>query len=127
MNKVTDKYRKTRQYDLAYYLMIGAAARGQVIYYTELAPLVGLPKQGQHMGSEIGHLLGEISEDEHRAGRPMLSSIVIGASKKPGSGYYQLARDLGKLRGTGTAEESAFWESEKAAVYKYWGARLGGD
>lgn len=124
MNIVSDKYRNTRRYDLAYNLMIGAAARGQVIYYTELAPLVGLQKTGNLMGAEIGHLLGEISEDEHRAGRPLLSSIVVNSTGKPGPGYYRCARDVGRLRGTDTAEERAFWKSEKEAVCEYWGAHL---
>lgn len=31
------------------------------------------------MGRELGHLLGDISEDEHLAVRPMLSAIAIGS------------------------------------------------
>jgi hypothetical protein len=29
------------------------------------------------MAREVGEVLGEIFEDEHRAGRPMLSAVVV--------------------------------------------------
>ncbi len=115
-------YRNTREYDLAYNLIIGAAARRQIIRYTELAPLVGLKRSGNHMGNEIGRLLREICENEHRAGRPLLSSIVVNSSGKPGPGYFEYARSLGKLPADG--DEKEFWESEKEAVHTCWSASL---
>lgn len=70
------------------------------------------------MGAETGHILGEISEDEVLAGRPMLGAAAVGVSGKPGPGFYGLAKDLDRL-GKGQGEE-AFWSQELEAVYGAW-------
>jgi hypothetical protein len=77
---VTDKYRGTGKYFLVFNdLGLAAKYRGTVTYQ-ELADLVGLPIVGAHMGTEVGHVLGEISEDQHKLGRPMLSAVAVGVS-----------------------------------------------
>jgi hypothetical protein len=81
---------------------------------------MGLPLVGAYMGSETGHLLGEISEDEHVRGRPMLSAIAVGVSGLPGPGFFSFARDLGKLAEDSEEARRLFWEAEKAAVYETW-------
>ena len=88
--------------------------------YQELADLVGLPLQGNYMGKELGHYTGEISREESEHGRPMLSAIVVGSSGKPGGGFFGLAKELGKLTSDDPAEQNAFWEAEKRAVYETW-------
>lgn len=52
---------------------------------------MGLPVTGNLMGTETGRILGEISEGEVLAKPPMLSSVAVGVSGRPGSGYYALA------------------------------------
>ena len=79
---------------------------------------MGLPQSGSHMGKEVGWILGEISEDEVRAGRPMLSSVAVGVSGKAGPGFFGLARDLGRL--DQNQAESAFWKEELLAAYSAW-------
>ena len=80
--------------------------------------LMGLPVSGSYMGSATGQILGEISEDEVRAGRPMLSAVAVGVSGKPGPGFYTLAHQLGFLA---TADEDLeFWNRERDAVYRAW-------
>jgi len=39
--------------------------------------IMGLPSSGSHMGSEIGRIRGETSDDEVVAGHPMLSFVVV--------------------------------------------------
>ena len=74
--------------------------------------------KGLHMSREIGWILGEIAEDEVKAGRPMLSAVAVSVKGKPGPGFFDLARQLGKL---GEAkDEQAFWRSERAAAYAAW-------
>jgi len=47
------------------------------------------------MLSTVGRLLGEISEDEHDAGHPLLSAIVVDKnSSLAGPGFFKLVRDL---------------------------------
>jgi hypothetical protein len=72
------------------------------------------------MAQETGHILGEISEDELKHERPMLSALVVGTSGLPGPGFFKLARQLGKLQDDSKEAERSFWEEEKAAVYSTW-------
>ena len=91
--------------------------------YQQLAVVLGLPTRGEHLARDIGHLLGEISEDEAVRGCPMLSALVVGASGRPGSGFFTLARKLGRLPGSEDDEE-AFLHRERRAVYETWQRRL---
>ena len=115
-----DKYRGTREYFLATCELIGAARARTVVGYKQIAQLTGLPLSGNYMAKEMGQLLGEIAEDEVNRGRPMLSAVAVGVSGKPGSGFYALARLLGRPRDDSGASEEAFWETEKEAVYATW-------
>jgi hypothetical protein len=86
---------------------------------------MNLPETGQHMAAETGHLLGEISEDEHNQSRPMLSAVAIQKTGKekglPGAGFFTLACQLHKLEENATAEQKkVFWENELNQVYEKW-------
>ena len=120
MPVVADKYRGSKAYHLVYSDLIHAAQHRGVIGYGEIARIMGLPPSGSHMAKESGQLLGEIAEDEHINGRPMLSAIVVDKKGKAGSGFFSLARRLGKLQSSAPEDEAAFWEREKAAAYAAW-------
>ena len=115
MPVVSDKYRGTTKYFHVLAKLVRAAQYRGLTTYQDIALLMGLPQSGSHMGKEIGLILGEISEDEVRAGRPMLSSVAVGVNGKAGSGFFGLAHDLGRL--DQNQDESAFWQEEKLAVY----------
>ena len=118
MKHVKDKYRgKTVYFHVLAELVRGAQYRGSTTYQ-DIAVIMGLPASGSHMGKETGHILGEISEDEVAAGRPMLSSVAVGINGKPGSGFFGLARDLGLLQ-TGE-DETGFWQRQREAAYQAW-------
>jgi len=124
MSIVADKYRGTKEYHIVFSeLSIAARYRG-IVTYQEIARIIGLPITGSHMGKEIGLMLGAISEDEANNGRPMLSAIAVSARGMPGSGFFALARDLGKLKGMSNQGMKRFWEEEKAAVYETWKVEL---
>jgi hypothetical protein len=120
MTVVEDKYRGTKEYSMIYSELINAAKYRGTVTYQEIAKIIGLPLTGNYMGSEIGSLVGEISEDEFNAGRPMLSAIVVNTTGKPGPGFFGLARKLTKLHSASREEEVKFWEREKKAVYDQW-------
>ena len=124
MAVVKDRYRGSKDYLLVYGELIVAARHRGTVIYQEIAEIMGLPLTGSYMGAEVGWVLGEISEDEHRQGRPMLSAIAVGSSGLPGSGFYGLARELGKLEDDTNEGERHFWVEEKAAVYDTWKKRL---
>jgi len=121
MSTVPDKYRGSKDYHLVYCELIGAAQYRGLTTYQAIAQIVGLPLKGNDMAAETGRVVGEISEDEFRQGRPMLSALVVGASGLPGKGFFDLAEDLGKLPAGSTEEEQRlFWEEERDAVYHFW-------
>jgi hypothetical protein len=115
---VRDKYRGTTTYVHVVGELVRAAQYRGFTTYQDLALIMGLPVRGSHMGAETGQILGEICEDEVIAGRPMLSAVAVGVSGKPGPGFYELARQLGRLKSTG--DDLAFWRSELEASYEAW-------
>jgi hypothetical protein len=121
MGIVASKYRGKKEYLLVYAELILAAKYRGIIQYQEIAQILGLPKSGNYMGSMIGYILGEISDDEVANGRPMLSAIAVGVKGLPGEGFYALARQLGRLKDD---NNQAFWEKERQNVYKTWGIEL---
>ncbi len=126
MPVVTDKYRGTTTYQQVYAELITAARFRGTVTYQELAQIMGIALIGAHMGQVTGHILGEISEDEHARGRPMLSAVAVGVSGTPGSGFFDLARQLGKLQEESAQAQRAFWEGERDAVFATWRRKLSG-
>lgn len=124
MTVVPDRYRGSTTYHLVYAELISAARYRGTVTYQEIAQIMGLPLVGSHMGKETGHILGEISEDEHSNTRPMLSAVAVGISGSPGSGFFALARELGKLTDESRDSERSFWESERDACYQTWQRHL---
>jgi hypothetical protein len=120
MNNVTSKYRGTGEYFLVFNELVRAARYRGTVTYQEVAELIGLPIVGSYMGKEVGHVLGEISEDQHQCGRPMLSAIAVGVDGLPGEGFFKLAITLGKFTGHGDTEQRRFWDRERSAVYELW-------
>jgi hypothetical protein len=118
MSAVKDKYRGTTTYVHVLAELVRAAQYRGLTTYQDIAVIMGLPLKGSHMGAEAGHILGEISEDEVRTGRPMLSAVAVGVGGKPGPGFYDLARTL--RRQSAHLDDAAFWEQERAAVYGAW-------
>ena len=111
-------YRGTTAYARVFAeLRLAAEYRG-VTTYQDLAAIMGLPQRGAYMGAETGHILGAISEDEVNAGRPMLSAVAVSIKGMPGPGFFDWARTLGRL--PAGADERAFWEKERDAVYEAW-------
>lgn len=124
MPTVQAKYRGTREYHLVFCRLITAARYRGTCRYQQLAPILGLPLQGNYLGREIGKILGEISEDEALVGRPVLSAVAVNSNGQPGEGFFSLARMLGKLTTTDESGDQDFWQAEKEAIYQVWGEDL---
>ena len=118
MNIIKNKYRGKKEYFLVKADLIRAAEYRGITTYQDVAVIMGLPITGQHMGTETGYMLGEISEDEIAFGRPMLSSVAVSNKGKPGGGYFDLAKQLG--RQSGGQSDHTFWKQELEQVYKVW-------
>jgi hypothetical protein len=122
---VSNKYRGTTTYHKVFCRLIQVALAGQPIFYEDMADIMNLPPTGQYMATETGHMLGEISEDEHNQGRHMLSAVVVQKTGKekgiPGKGFFTLAVDLRKLGANATDQEKRqFWKNELNQVHAQW-------
>lgn len=121
MPKMNGTYRGSQEYHLVFSALINAAQYRGTVTYSEIAELMGLPSRGGYMSGETGHVLGDISEDEHEQGRPMLSAIAVTVNGQPGAGFFALAMQLNRLHQEASEEERLrFWEVEKAAIYAMW-------
>jgi len=79
-----------------YERLIEVARCGELITYSEIAPLADLNLESAGDRKKISDILGEISTYEHKNNRPMLSAIVVLKDVGyPGEGFFTLARDLG--------------------------------
>jgi hypothetical protein len=117
---ITSKYRGSTKYMLVYAALINAAHTHTTVSYKEVAALLGIHQAGNHMAREVGAVLGEISEEEHRHDRPLLSAIAINAEGRPSDGLFGWAAELGRLENDSPAGKRQFWEAEKQAVYTTW-------
>lgn len=121
MPKVSNKYRGRCEYGLAYSALIGVAHSRGMLTYEGIAHLTGLPERGNTMAKLVGHLVGEISEDEVKHGRPMLSALAVQKNTgEPGDGFFILAAKLKQFKGKSEAEKKSFLAKEKRKLYEIW-------
>ncbi len=111
-----------KAYARVYSLLVRSAERRQTVTYGDVAALMGLPPSGQHMARETGRMLGAITHRERGCGRPMLTAVVVSAGdKRPGPGFYGLARQVGGLDIAATKDdEQRFWKEELERVFDEW-------
>ena len=100
-------------------LQARARERG-MITYSELSrqlQSIVLPYDDPAMAA----MLDEISTDEFKAGRGMLSVVVVHkyGDMEPGVGFFKLADSLGR----NVADKTTFWVNELHTVHGYWSNR----
>jgi len=101
-------------------VLAGVARARQVIAYSDLAarinPISFLPTD-----QRLFFLLREISAEEHRAGRGMLTAVVVHkmGDYKPGPGFFDLARDLG----LNAADTDGLWIEQLTKSHNYWSSQ----
>jgi hypothetical protein len=115
-----NKYVGTKEYPLVYGELITAARYRGVTTYQAVAQIMGLPLTGNYMGAQVGQMIGEISEEEIRNGRPMLSALVVNTHGVPSDGFYTWAKDLGRYKDDSKQTKEEFWRQEIEAVYSTW-------
>ncbi|MGN7838503.1 hypothetical protein [Stenotrophomonas sp. 22385] len=98
-------------------ILVDVATRRGRITYSELVGQISALKLESH-DARLFHLLGEISSDEEKGGRGMLTAIVVHkyGDMLPGPGFFELAKSLGK----NTKDPLACWISEFNKVHDYW-------
>lgn len=102
-------------------LLVARAKRRELVYYADLAELLGREMRGRNWAAPIYHALDRINDDEDKAGRPMLSAIVVAKDTKlPGPGFFALGQRLGTTRPG--EDEEGFAKRARAEVYAFWAA-----
>jgi hypothetical protein len=90
---------------------------GATIAYSDLAAKIrSIPFSAD--GRPFHSLLGQISVEEHRAGRGMLSVLVVHKSgdRRPGPGFFELAHLLGHK----STNRDKVWSDEFRKVKAAW-------
>jgi hypothetical protein len=73
------------------------------------------------LGQTVGNLLGEIGEDEHSLGRPILTAIVVDeTSGAPSYGFYKVTDGLELTRGYSQAKKKKFMQKEQTKLFKFY-------
>ena len=97
-------------------ILIEIAKNRQTITYSDLVRKVNTINF-EPVSYGLSAMLGEISSEEYIAGRGMLTAVVVLKDDGiPGSGFFELARALGKS----FPDELKFWVDELNKVYSYW-------
>lgn len=87
------------------------AGAGATVTYAELRDRLGAPVP--HRGPrDLAALLRAASLAEERAGRGLVSAVVVGPSGRPGAGWFRLAAEAG--RDVGDREEA--WRRERTRL-----------
>jgi hypothetical protein len=104
--------------------LIRAATERGVLTYAELGTRVAIDLDDPAARTVLSSILGEISEAEVRAGRPMLSAIVVQTDNQaPGAGFYALGQRLGVVNAGEDADSFAFrqmraiWENPPVGAH----------
>jgi hypothetical protein len=96
--------------------MLGAvAAAGETITYVRFVSGFRTIDLNDRY-DDLQRFLGDVSEAEERAGRGLLSAVVVGTRTGiPGKGFFSLARRLGR---SGT--DRSIWEAERTRLQAVW-------
>jgi hypothetical protein len=112
---------RTPAHQVIYDRLISAARQRSRMFHSEVrAILESLPGDPQAR-PDVDQVLTDIAAAEHRAGRPLLTALVVTGKSIPGNIFFASARDLGVLSSADPAEEMRFWMAEEARVYDAWG------
>lgn len=95
-------------------ILLERARRSETITYKNLTEEITVARYAPN-GKPLVRLLGRISEDSERAGRGLLSVLVVRRKDKiPGAGFFALAT---KLRGP-IEDRTAFFQRERDRVFE---------
>jgi hypothetical protein len=101
-----------------------ASAQGRTTYEA-LASMAGLDVRNPDDWIQLTHLLDQIATHEHLLGRPLLPAVVTLSrsgrkNARPGNGFFNQARLLGRYHSFGERADSHFLQEELSHVYGTW-------
>jgi len=108
---------------ILYSELVRLAKNNFLAAYSEVALLIGLSMDNEEDRNEIADLLGEIAVHEYKAGRPMLTALVVhrGNDNNPGEGFFSIAHELGLYNGSrDSMDRLIFWSNQVTEVHNHW-------
>ena len=83
---------------------------------------LGLNVDISHEKAMLGEILSEISTKEHKAGRPLLSSMVqVKSNKGQGDNFYKLCEELGYGDWKELKKDKEFIKEQREKCRDFWG------
>lgn len=102
------------------------AIQGMTTTYEEIASALGLPQSWPQLGATLSPILGEIFTEEHAAGEPYLTSIVVRKSGQdeglPGGGFWVLLKQQRTLVSDNRDQKRALTKNFQQAVFAHYAA-----
>ena len=96
--------------------MIDAARLRSVIWYSDLVHKIRACSL-HHRDRRLFEMLGEVSIDEDKAGRGLLTAVVVRMEDgRPGPGFFKLAESLGR----DVSDKERCWKEELKKVHDAW-------
>jgi hypothetical protein len=114
---------RTSAYQVVYDRLVNAARQRSRVFHSEVRGLLESMPGDALLRPDVDEVLAQIASDEHRAGRPLLTALVVTGKSIPGNIFFSSARDLGVLSSSDPAEEMRFWMAEEARVYDTWAGK----
>lgn len=107
--------------------MIEHARKQQVVPSRELCKGIDLSKQSipythKEFMAKLFATYTEISSEEHKEGRPLLSALIVQKMMQmPGEGFFLLATRLGKYHGSSElVDRVVYFKQELHELFTYW-------
>ncbi|MCC5920454.1 MAG: hypothetical protein LAT68_09835 [Cyclobacteriaceae bacterium] len=95
---------------------------GQPIAYQKMIDELdlGLDLEISYEKEELGIILNEISAEEHKQGRPLLSAMVKNKAKGQGDNFFKLCDELGMGDWRELKSDKAFMQQHRDACKEFW-------
>ncbi|MDX1628344.1 MAG: hypothetical protein R3345_06575 [Fulvivirga sp.] len=81
---------------------------------------LGLNMEIRHEKQLLGEILDEISMQEHKAGRPLLSAMVMDKKKGQGDRFFKLCEELGHGEWKKLKKDDEFREDQINQCIDFW-------
>lgn len=98
-------------------IILRYARQGVTCTYKTIANELGIEWNQAHRRMPV--ILGQVSELEHQAGRPLLTAIVVSQSGRCGNGFFEMVR----RNGVHFVDERKFELEEQQRVFEFWASQ----